>query len=250
MQEILQATAHRPYPLPKGAWIMTQRWHDLLFAHWPVDADRVRVRMPAPLRPFLDTFAGTAWVGVIPFWMSNVKFRGIPAIPGMSTFAEMNCRTYVTLDNKPGVYFFSLDAESLPAVYGARIGFGLDYFYAKMSVSGRSSTRMEYSSRRLQRPKPAEFAGSYGPISDAFNAKPGSFDYFVAERYCLYTARGNSIWRGNIHHSPWPLQHAYAEIENNSVAQSHALQLPERTPLLHFARELDVFIWPREQLSK
>ena len=107
---------------------MTQHWHDLLFAHWPMDAEQVRAAMPEPLRPFLDTFQGKAWVGVIPIWMNEVRFRGLPAIPGMSTFAEMNCRTYVTVGGKPGVYFFSLDAESLLAVHGARAGFVLEYF--------------------------------------------------------------------------------------------------------------------------
>ncbi len=250
MQEILTATAHRPYPLPTSPWVMTQRWHDLLFAHWPVHPEHVRGRLPAPLRPFLDTFEGKAWVGVIPFWMSGVKFRAVPAIPGLSKFAEMNCRTYVIVNGKPGVYFFSLDAENLPAVYGARIGFGLDYFYARMSAEGRGTDKIQYSSRRLQPPKPAEFNGSYGPTSGVFQAQPGSIEHFVVERYCLYTVRaGGQIWRGNIHHLPWPLQRAEAEIKSNTVAQSHGIQLPTAAPLLHFAREIDVFIWPPEKAS-
>jgi uncharacterized protein YqjF (DUF2071 family) len=248
MQEILQVTAHRPYPLPKGPWIMTQRWHDLLFAHWSLDADHVREQMPAPLGHYLDTFEGTAWLGVIPFWMSKVKFRGVPTIPGVSTFAEMNCRTYLTVGGKPGVYFFSLDAESLAAVYGARIGFGLRYFHARMSVGGKGSNQVQYSSKRLQLPRPAVFQGSYRATSDVFHAVPGSLEHFVAERYCLYTVRGNRIWRGDIHHLPWPLQRAQANIEINSVAQSHQLQMPSALPRLHFARELDVFIWPPERV--
>lgn len=248
MGEILQSTAHRLYPLPKGPWIMTQRWHDLLFAHWPVDADHVRAQMPTPLRPYLDTFEGAAWVGVIPFWMSNMKFRGLPGIPGMSTFAEMNCRTYLTFDGKPGVYFFSLDAESLPAVYGARIAFGLEYFHARMSVVGKGSAQIQYSSVRLQLPRPAVFQGGYGPTSEVFQAATGSLEHFVVERYCLYTARGGRIWRGNIRHLPWPLQRAQANIEIDNVAQSRGIQLPGEPPRLHFARELDVLIWPPELL--
>jgi uncharacterized protein YqjF (DUF2071 family) len=244
MQEILDSTAHRPYSLPKGPWIMSQRWHDLLFAHWPVAAYQVSPLLPSPLRPFLDVFDGRAWVGVIPFWMSSVKFRGIPAIPGLSSFAEMNCRTYVTVGGKPGVYFFSLDAESLSAVYGARLGFALHYFYARMSVVGKGGPMIHYSSKRLQSPKPAELQGSYGPRSEIFHAVAGSIEHFLTERYCLYTVRGGRIWRGDIHHLPWPLQRAQAEIRTNSVAQSHGIELPATEPLLHFARELDVLIWP------
>jgi uncharacterized protein YqjF (DUF2071 family) len=247
VHELLNVTAHRPYPLPSGPWVMTQRWHDLLFAHWPVDPELVRARLPQALRPFLDTYQGKAWVGVIPFWMSNVRMRGAPPIPGVSTFAEMNCRTYLTVDGKPGVYFFSLDAESLLAVYGARLGFGLSYFYARMRADGRRGPQIKYSSRRVQRPRPAEFRGNYGPESEVFRAQPGSIDHFVVERYCLYTSRGGSVWRGNIHHMPWPLQYAHAEIEANSVPESHGIELPKRTPLLHFAREIDVLIWPPQR---
>ena len=250
MNAILRATEHRPFPLPSGPWVMTQRWHDLLFAHWAMDVESVRPLLPAPLKPFLDTFAGKAWVGVIPFWMSHVKFRGLPAIPGLSKFAEMNVRTYVTVDGKPGVYFFSLDAESLAAVYGARMGFSLAYFYAKMSVRVDAKSEVHYESRRLQQPKPAEFVGSYAPTSSAtFNASPSSIEDFLVERYCLYTAdKRGRIFRGNIHHLPWPLQQARADTQVNNVAQSHGIRLSEENPLLHFAKQLDVFIWPPERV--
>jgi uncharacterized protein YqjF (DUF2071 family) len=248
MQSVLHATAHRPYALPERPWIMTQRWHDLLFAHWGMESESVRPLLPAALRPFLDTFEGKAWVGVVPFWMSRVKFRGLPAVPGLSRFPEMNVRTYVTVDGKPGVYFFSLDAENLPAVYAARMGFSLAYFYARMSVNVSDGDRVQYRSRRLQRPCPAEFAGTYAPLGhEAFNASPESIEQFLVERYCLYTDKRGEIYRGDIHHLPWPLQRAQAKFEINNVAQSHGIQLPNIPPLLHFAKELDVFIWLPER---
>ncbi|MCU1284206.1 MAG: hypothetical protein JWO13_556 [Acidobacteriales bacterium] len=228
---------------------MKQRWHDLLFAHWALEPESVRALLPSPLRPYMDTFNGKAWLGVVPFWMSNVRPRGVPPIPGLSKFAEMNVRTYVTVDGKPGVYFFSLDAENLPAVYAARIGFSLAYFYAKMKVSVGAGDQVEYKSERLQKPCPAEFVGAYGPSdSGVFNAAPGSIEEFLVERYCLYTAdaRGR-IHRGNIHHLPWPLQRAQAEIRTNNVAQSHGIALPNEKPLLHFAKRLNVFIWLPER---
>src|SRR3954470_12607597 len=187
-EEILKVQGHRPYPLPPGPWIMQQRWHDLLFAHWPIDPEHVRAAMPQALRQFLDVFDGTAWVGIIPFWMSNVKMRGVPPVPTASTFPELNVRTYVTVDGKAGVYFFSLDAASRLAVYGARIGFGLNYFHAKMAARVRGD-QVEYESRRTEKPKPAELLGSYAPESQkVFNAAPGTLEHFLVERYCLYTA--------------------------------------------------------------
>jgi hypothetical protein len=251
MQSILQTTAHRPYSLPDRPWVMTQRWHDLLFAHWAMDSEQVRQKLPTPLRPFLDTFEGKAWVGVIPFWMSRVTLRGVPPIPRLSKFAEMNVRTYVTVNGKPGVYFFSLDAENLTAVYGARIGFGLPYFYARMSVEVSGRDEVRYRSSRLQQPKPAEFVGSYSPLDESvFNAARGSIEEFLVERYCLYTAdsRGR-IFRGDIHHLPWPLQRAQASIEENTVAQADGIQLPQSNHLLHFAKQLDVFIWMPQRVK-
>jgi uncharacterized protein YqjF (DUF2071 family) len=117
-----------------------QSWHDLLFAHWALDPDHVRAAMPEPVRPFLDVREGKAWVGVIPFWMSNVRMRWMPPIPTGGRFPELNVRTYLTIDGKPGVYFFSLDAGSLLAVIGARWGYALPYYWAKMEVLIRTAS--------------------------------------------------------------------------------------------------------------
>lgn len=114
MHEALQSVSHRPWPLPSGPWIMAQTWNDLLFAHWPVPPEIIRNLVPSQLP--LDLFDGQCWLGIVPFWMSGVRARGLPAIPGLSRFAELNVRTYVTLGEKPGVYFFSLDAANMPAV--------------------------------------------------------------------------------------------------------------------------------------
>ena len=117
---------------------MVQRWHDLLFAHWRCPVSDLRALIPAALE--IDTFDSTAWIGVIPFYMSGVRLRGAPPVPTAHAFEEMNVRTYVTLDGRPGVWFFSLDAASSLAVIGARVGVSLPYFRAAMycSKSNRS----------------------------------------------------------------------------------------------------------------
>src|ERR1700674_1035433 len=119
LKEILRNVVHRPWPLPAGQAVMTQSWPDLLFAHWPVDAEKLRALIPERLE--IDTFDGRAWLAVVPFRMTNVRLRGTPAVPWLSAFPELNMRTYVTYDGEPGVWFFSLDAGNSLAVAIARM---------------------------------------------------------------------------------------------------------------------------------
>ena len=240
MDEILNVVDHRRWPLPSGPWIMTQRWHDLLFAHWPVSPQVLRRLVPIELP--LDTYDGQCWVAVTPFHMSDVLPRGIPALPGLSKFPELNVRTYVTVENKPGVFFFSLDAGSLTAVLAARSLFRLPYFYARMRVRP-GPERIEYECDRRVRP-PAQFRGRYGPVGPVEIRSRGSLENWLTERYCLYTTTRRSVFRAEIHHLPWPLQNADAEMERNTMASAAGIDLPDMKPLLHFARELKVYIWP------
>lgn len=222
---------------------MFQRWHDLLFAHWPAPPQELRPLVPGVLP--LDLYGGKAWIAVTPFWMSNVRPRLVPPLPGFSRFGEINVRTYVTLDGKPGVFFFSLDAAKLSAVWAARLGYRLPYFHALISVAPEGE-RFRYSSRRLTGPprgQPAEFRGVYGPTAAVRHSQPGSLEHFLTERYCLYAVRGQRVWRGEIHHLPWPLQDATADFETNTMAAAAGIELPSERPLLHYARQLDVLIW-------
>jgi uncharacterized protein YqjF (DUF2071 family) len=240
--QILDEIGHRRWPLPDGPWVMTQSWHDLLFAHWPVDAGALQDKLPAGLP--LDTFDGQAWLGVVPFRMTNVAPRGVPAIPLVSSLIELNVRTYVTLHDKPGVYFFSLDANSAIAVAAARALFGLPYYAATMQTEQRDARVLYTSARRTKMDGVAEFAATYRPIGAVQTAKPGSLEYFLTERYCLYTVdkrfRANRL---DIHHPPWPLQAAEATIAVNTMAQAAGIRLPSTAPLLHFARRQDMVAW-------
>ena len=218
---------------------MMQRWHDLLFAHWALPAEQIRPLVPSQLE--LDLFQGKAYIAVAPFHMSGIRARFLLPVPGLSRFPELNVRTYVRYGNIPGVYFFSLDAASLPAVWGARLGYGLPYFHAEMSVSG--SEQIEYRSRRLQKPHPAEFSGRYWPISGPRQREKSSLEFFLTERYCLYAVRAGTVFRAYIHHLPWPLQDAEAEIQGNTMAKASGIELPDAKPLLHFSRFLEVLIW-------
>ncbi|HUR36439.1 MAG TPA: DUF2071 domain-containing protein [Terriglobales bacterium] len=221
---------------------MQQTWHDLLFAHWPLGAKEVRAAMPGAVSQYLDTFDDKAWVGVIPFWMSNVRGRFLPPVPSASRFPELNVRTYVTKDGKPGVYFFSLDAASRLAVVGARAAFALNYFHAEMRCDV-TEQEVNYASRRLRATRPASFIGSYAPSGPVFRSVPGTLEHFLTERYCLYAERGGKILRADIHHLPWPLQAAEADIVENSMASASGMLVPDLPPLLHFAKRMDVLVW-------
>jgi uncharacterized protein len=219
---------------------MKQTWHDLLFAHWPVPHDTLRPLVPAQLK--LDQFDRQCWVGVVPFRMSGIRRRDVPALPeGGSRFPELNVRTYVTHGGKSGVYFFSLDAANHPAVWAARKFYYLPYFHAEMSCEDLGG-KILYSSRRLK--SPAELQGSYCPTAEVRLREKGSLEHWLTERYCLYTTHRGEVYRGEIHHQPWPLQDAEAELETNTVAAAAGISLPPTSPSLLFARRLEVLIWP------
>lgn len=217
---------------------MQQTWNDLLFAHWPVAAESLRPLVPQALA--LDTFDGKCWVAVTPFHMSGVRGRWLPPIAGTSCFPELNVRTYVTYGGKPGVFFFSLDAASRLAVWGARATYHLPYFFADMKVEEENS-RFRYVSVRNPNTR---FRASYAPVGPAQVRKPGTIAHWLTERYCLYTVFGGSVYRGEIHHEQWPLQDAEAEILVNTMASATGIQLPDVLPLLHFSKKLDVLVWP------
>jgi len=242
MHSILAATQHRPWPLPCRPWIMTQRWHDLLFAHWPLPPSDLRSLIPAGLA--IDTFDGRAWLGVVPFRMSGVRLRDTPPLPWLSKFPELNVRTYVARDGKPGVWFFSLDAANPLAVAIARRWFNLPYFRAAMRAV-ETGGHIEYQCARTHRYAPsAILSATYGPLGAPFEAQPGTLEYFLTERYCLYTAdRHGHLIRAEIHHRPWPLQRAEAQFTENTMATAAGVRLPDTSALLHFSRRQDVLVW-------
>ena len=221
---------------------MTQRWHDLLFAHWPVPASDLRSLIPTGLA--IDTFDGSAWLGVVPFRMSGVRLRATPPLPWLSKFPELNVRTYVVRDGKPGVWFFSLDAANPLAVAIARGWFNLPYFRAAMRAE-ETHGRMQYQSVRTHRYAPAAIlSATYRPLGAPFEAQPGTLEYFLTERYCLYTAdRHGHLIRAEIHHRPWPLQRAEAQFSENTMATAAGIRLPDTGALLHFSKRQDVLVW-------
>jgi uncharacterized protein YqjF (DUF2071 family) len=235
-------TTDRTWELPKHPWILRMTWSELLFAHWPVDPNILAPLLPVGLT--LDTHEGSAWIGVVPFLMSDVAPRCCPSIPKLSRFLELNVRTYVIYDGKPGVWFFSLDAASRVAVRAARATFNLPYMDASMSLNKSDSDLITYQSERTHRGQsPATFDASYRAIGETFHALYGTLEHWLTARYCLYSAdRQGRLYRGQIDHAPWSLSLASCEERQNTMCAPLGIDLIGRPHLL-FAQPIDVHAW-------
>ena len=232
---------------PRGIPVMHQNWGKLLFMHWRIPGEALRPLVPEGLT--IDSFDGSAWIGVIPFTMWGI--RGfpplLPPVPGLSSLHELNVRTYVHLDGVPGVLFFSLDANSSIAVMTARTLFNLPYFNAEIKLDQQGQTII-YTSRRTETRTPAAQLDVTWKIGEPLpESAPGTLEFFLTERFCLYTARDNNLYRARIHHPHWPLRRAELSSFNSTMIESHGLPTPQGDPVLHYAEALSVDIWLPEK---
>jgi uncharacterized protein YqjF (DUF2071 family) len=242
MSELLLETAHRPWPMPGGPWVQKHTWSEVLFAHWQVPADAVRPLVPEKLE--VETRDGSAWVGISTFRMRGARLRGMPALPFFSTFPEVNIRTYVRHEDRPGVFFFSLNSPSMLFTTAARLVYHMPYVRAEVS-SEKDGESIHLRSTRTGRGKPATWECRYQPVPGVFEAQPETLESFLVERWSLYTVdQHGRIDRVEFHRPPWPLQNVEAEIRENSLAEAHGIRLPPQAPRFHFSWGVDVLIWP------
>jgi uncharacterized protein YqjF (DUF2071 family) len=230
----LKEVGHRPWPLKRDPWLMGQTWQRLLFAHWRVPHDLLRPYVPESLT--LEEWDGSAWLGLTPFRVAGLRLRGAPPLPMLSSFCELNCRTYVRHGDRPGIWFFSLDASSRFAVEAARRTYRLPYRWARIEFS-----REEFSAQ--PREGSGSFRAHYRAVGDAEPARPETLEYFLVERYCLYA--GDGELRAEIHHAPWALQSAEATVTVDGMAPVPL----EGAPLCHYAERQDVVIWRPERVE-
>ncbi len=222
--------------------LMRQWWGKLLFMHWPIEAELLRPLIPERLT--IDTFDGVAWIGVVPFTMWGIRPSFTPPFPGLSAFHELNVRTYVHYDGVPGVWFFSLDAQNAPAVWTARNFLNLPYYNARMALEQQDDTIIYSSTRTHKNAPPAEFKATWSIGDKLEEAMPESPEFFLTERYCLYTTRKEKLYRLRIFHPPWPLRKATTSAFHSTMIESLGLPAPAGEPLLHYAESLKVDIWP------
>ena len=231
---------------PTSRVVMKQSWRHLGFLHWEVAEAELAVRLPAGLK--VDTFEGRAFVGLVPFTMQKVRPVGFPSVHGLSNFHETNVRTYV-YDKKgmPGVWFFSLDAANLAAVAVARAAFALNYQFASMSLTvegGPETPRVSYRSKRRRPSRPGPRCEvEIQAKGEAKAARPGTLDYFLVERYLLYTWNRGRLFSGRVHHSPYPLQAANCERFDETLIAANGLKRPDVSPLVHYVSGVDVDIF-------
>lgn len=227
---------------PDGRPVMRQIWRHLAFLHWPVSPELMQEPLPRGLE--IDTFEGAAYVGIIPFTIPLTR-TGVLGLPMAPAFHEINLRTYVHRGGRdPGVWFFSLDATSRLAVAGARFGYGLPYFAADITLA-EAGGWIDYRSRRRDKTR-ADFAARYQATGPAAEAAPGTLEFFLAERYLLYSWSGGGLRTARVHHAPYPLQPAAAtgvDQTLTSVAGLSRWSGREAPPLVHYAREVDVHIY-------
>lgn len=227
---------------PTARPVMRQRWSDLLFLHWAVDPEVIRARLPAGLE--VDTFDGRAWLGIVPFAMERVRPVGLPPLPWVSWFLELNVRTYVhDADGRPGVWFFSLDCNQPIAVEVARRFFQLPYHHARMRAD-RSDGELAYSSRRRTSTVTSRFR--YRPATRGQPARDHTLEWFLVERYLLFTTtRAGRLRSGRVHHAPYHIAEAVclewscAPAEENGFGR---LAGPPASALV--AEPVDVRIFP------
>lgn len=231
---------------PEGSPVMYQSWGDLLFMHWEAPVESLRRLIPGRLE--IDTFEGRAWVGVTPFTLWGVRPVFTPPLPLVSEFHEINVRTYVHTDGVPGVWFFSLDANSNVAVTAARTLFRLPYFYADITREQHGQTTLYSASRESEGGAHAEFSATWTAGEELSMAAPGSLDFFLVERYCLYTADGDQLYRARIHHRPWPLSKVRVETYRSKMVEAAGLERPAGEPLVHHGGPVDVEVWPLEEV--
>lgn len=231
---------------------MRMNWHDLLFMHWRIEPDILQALLPGSVS--VDTFDGSAWLGIVPFRMSDVAPRFVPGIPFISSFPELNVRTYVTVDGKPGVWFFCLEATNPIAVRIARKFFHLPYMDAKIKLSNCRKCDhgkwIKYNSERTHRgEQPAKLKVDYRPIGKPIFAATRSLEHFLTSRYCLYSAnKRGDVFRGEIEHEPWELREAQAIVKENTMTDWLGIKLPDEPPVLHFSKFTRVVAWTLDRV--
>ncbi|MFC6602234.1 YqjF family protein [Ectobacillus funiculus] len=239
---IMNDIAHRSWPLPSKYWIMRQTWRNLLFLHWPIPLEKLRPHIPSPLQ--IDTFNGSAWLGVILFVLEGIYPRGISAVSLTPKFPEINVRTYVKYEGKPGIYFMSIDVENWASLKIAKRWYRLPYHSAQISFQKEGQTFHFHSTRKGNANTPISFKGKYAPVSEIYFPKKGTVDHWLTERYCLYSSNdGVNIYCGEIHHRPWPLQKAAIEIVRNTLFTAFHFDLSEVKPIAHFSTGVDSLMW-------
>ncbi|MBO9562990.1 MAG: DUF2071 domain-containing protein [Niastella sp.] len=241
INNIILNTTHRTWALPTGKWAYYQEWNRVLFLHWKVPARELQALLPNHLE--LDLYEGNAWISLVPFTMEKIRPNGLPAFTPISNFHEINVRTYVTAEGKPGVYFLNIEAHKYLSAYISRLLSGLPYEKSRMT-RGIIKSRQAYSSENQRK------AFQLHTIFETGNlvAHKTVLDIWLTERYCLYLGRNKKLYRYQIHHHPWTLQ----EVKIKDLITSYTIgniSLDTPPDLAHYSEGVQVIAWKREKVT-
>jgi uncharacterized protein len=239
---LYQSVSHRTWPLPSKKWSYYQEWNNALFLHWKVSIDLLEPFIPKDL--MLDTFENEAWISVVAFTMEKIRPKNLPAFPPISNFHEINIRTYVIHNGKPGVYFLNIEAQKLLSAKLSKFLSRLPYEKARMKRSQKNELQ-DYTSKLKK--KGFAFASKYR-ISDQLVSKT-NLDLWLTERYCLYLDRGGKTYIYEIHHLPWELQDVQvSEIQTNY--RIGKIDLNDSPDLIHYSKGVNVIAWRKKKLHE
>lgn len=239
---------HRPFPLPSFPWMATQTWEDVLFVHWRVEPRLLQSLLPQGLT--IDCYEGHAWLSLVSYNIANFHFRLLPALPPFRSFPGFNVRTYVTAENVPGIYFFSLDAPYLLAVIGAKFATGLPYRLSKLRYKKEKNSTVHFFSSYKDLRKEEVFEITYKPTPYLYEAPPDSIAYWLLERYRAYSLKKDQLLYVDIHHDQWKLSDVEVKIVKNHLAPFLPKAIFTHEPLVHYARKRNCYFYPPKALHK
>tara|TARA_B100000700_G_scaffold330327_1_gene455941 strand:+ start:714 stop:1451 length:738 start_codon:yes stop_codon:yes gene_type:complete len=235
---------HVPFPMPNRPHALSQEWRNLTFMHWEVEPEKIAPYIPEGVE--LDLFEGKAYVGTIPFEMKNVRPRFLPAVPGISSFPEFNIRTYVKRNGIAGVLFLTLDAQSRVTCWHAPRAYGLPYRYAKCKFR---SSKEKFSWKSKRGSDGVSLEGECSVKGLQRQAQIGSLEYFLFERYSLYTEHKGKLHMAYTLHEPWTFQDAEVSISSNSLTESYKLGIDVMNPQhVHASYGVYVLTWPIQEV--
>lgn len=224
----------------KKPWIMMQEWHDVLFLHWPIAPELMKPNIPEDLE--LDLFDGSAWVSLVLFLAKHTRPRFLPPLLKAGTYLELNVRTYVKYKEKSGVFFFSLDADSPLIVQAANMGNFMPYRHAQMAMEKHKNTWRFESTRTHENSFPEHLNLSFRLDSNPFIYT--GLEYWLTERYCLWTKPKKRLVRVDIEHAPWELSYVKGTVYRNTMANFLSVPFIQEQAITHYAKKRTVRFYP------
>jgi uncharacterized protein len=241
LQKIEHIAKSLPMRLPEAPWVAFMTWENLLFSSWPVPEKMIRPKVHSLLE--LDTFEGTPWVTLVGMHATNVHFRGVAPIKGLDSFRELNLRTYVKVKGRPGVTFLSIECPAAVVDWMSEQLFGYPYLQARV-VGIEQENCFRIATERTQAGKPpAAFWGSFKVSGNPSAPVRGTLEHFLLERYTSFFVKDGAIYRAEIRHPEWMVQHAEPAIEVNTIPPAAGLVLPEKPLHAAFVSRTDTFVW-------